>query len=72
MAVNLEQELKQCRKKYLSLTVQYSNDIGTLHTALKDLYDLHAGMEKTCGHSYSCVCPSDKAKELIELFEDSE
>ncbi len=72
MAVNLEQELKQCHEKYLSLTMQYSNDIGALHAALKDLYNSHAGMEKTCGHSYFCVCPSDKAKELIELFEDSE
>ncbi len=66
MAVNLEQELKQCREKYLSLTVQYNNDIRKLHTALKDLYDLHTGSV------IFCACPMGKAKELIELFEDSE
>ncbi len=62
MAVNLEQELKQCQKKYLSLTVQYNNDIRKLHTALKDLHDLHTGSV------IFCTCPMGKAKELIKLF----
>lgn len=61
---------KGYKEKYLLLSKQYCRDIDTLHSALKDLYNSHSGLPKSCGHEYFCVCPSEKAKELIELFSD--
>jgi len=57
------------RKMYMQLSSQYVRDVEKLHLALKDLYNSHAGMEKSCGHDFTCVCAGDKARELIELFE---
>jgi hypothetical protein len=58
------------KEKYLLLTKQYVKDVGNLHLALKDLRNSHCGLPKSCGHDFNCVCPSDKARELIEFFDD--
>lgn len=37
--------------------------------ACKDLLAEMSGSEKSCGHQYTCVCPSDKAREIIKEIE---
>lgn len=60
------------RDKYMLLTKQYTDDVDSLHSALKDLYASISGQEKSCGHTFTCTCPSDKARELINLFNNDE
>ena len=60
------------KEKYLSLSSQYVREVTILSDALRDFYNSHCGQPKSCGHEYFCVCPGDKAKELIELYCDDE
>ncbi len=58
------------KDKYILMTQQYTRDIDKFHLALKDYHNSHAGKPKSCGHEFFCVCPSDNAKKLLELFDD--
>jgi len=58
------------KSRSILMEAQYTRDVDELHLALKDLYNSHAGVPKSCGHEYFCVCPSDSAKKLIEKYDD--
>jgi hypothetical protein len=47
-----------------------TKEASELLLALNDLYNSNAGMVKSCGHEYTCICPSDQAAKLILKYED--
>ena len=58
------------KERYFLLTEKYARDVGRLTESLKDLYNSNCGLPKSCGHEFTCTCPGERAKELIELFRD--
>lgn len=43
-----------------------------MYEALKDIVALHSGMPKSCGHTFHCVCPWEKAHAALLKAEGKE
>jgi hypothetical protein len=49
--------------------VKACNNFDALVSALADLLNEKAGVMKSCGHNYYCICPTDNAKQALKNLE---